>query len=91
MTKSCQPPQGGPDWAFRMSRAAASRRPRQQTSPETVSLLEKAETLKTSVEAEDARDIESLCESLKNAMAAGDPAAVAELSAELDDLLFYIG
>lgn len=58
--------------------------------PRAVALLKKAETLKSSVEGEDARDIESLCENLKQAMAADDPSAVASLSEELDDILFYV-
>lgn len=58
--------------------------------PEAVSLLKKAEMLKTSVEGQDARDIESLCENLKNAMAVDDRAAVAGLGEELEDILFYV-
>jgi molecular chaperone DnaK len=54
------------------------------------SLLEKAEALKASVEAEDAREIETLCSNLKQAMAADDLAAVADLTEELDDILFYV-
>jgi hypothetical protein len=55
-----------------------------------VSLLKKAETLKPSIEGQDAQDIEALCENLKNAMSADDPAAVARFSEELDDILFYV-
>lgn len=55
-----------------------------------MSLLKKAEALKASVEGQDARDIESLCENLKNAMAADDRAAVAGLGEELEDILFYV-
>jgi hypothetical protein len=58
--------------------------------PEAVALLKKADTLRTSVAGQDARDLQSLCQNLKNAMAADDPASVAGLSAELDDLLFYV-
>ncbi len=58
--------------------------------PEAVALLKKAESLKSSVETEDARDIESLCENLNQAMAADDPSAVVSLCEELDDILFYV-
>ncbi len=58
--------------------------------PEAVALLKKAESLATSVESADAQDLKSLCANLKNAMTDGDPLAVAGLSAELDDLLFYV-
>ena len=42
------------------------------------------------VDAEDAREIESLCEKLDQAMANDDAAAVASLCVELDDILFYV-
>ncbi len=58
--------------------------------PEAVALLKKAESLKSSVDGEDAEDLESICENLINAMTSDDAAAVAGLSAELDDLLFYV-
>ncbi|MGH7201628.1 MAG: Hsp70 family protein [Planctomycetaceae bacterium] len=58
--------------------------------PQAARLLERAWTLKASVEAEDAQDIEALCENLKRAMAADDLAAVISLSEELDDILFYV-
>jgi molecular chaperone DnaK len=58
---------------------------------ETHLLLKKAEALLSSVEAEDARDIESLCEDLKKAIANDDLAAVTSLTEELDDILFYVG
>jgi hypothetical protein len=51
-------------------------------------LLETAAAMKSSVQGEDERDVESLCESLKMAMAADDPAAVAGLKEELDDIPF---
>jgi molecular chaperone DnaK len=57
---------------------------------EAVALLKQAETLRPSVEGQDAMDLESLCKNLEDAMAADDPVAVAGLSAELDDLLFYV-
>lgn len=58
--------------------------------PQAAALLKKAETLKASVEGQDAADIEELCERLKGAMAADNPAAVVGLSEELDDILFYV-
>jgi molecular chaperone DnaK len=58
--------------------------------PEAIALLKKAERLHSSVEGQDARDMESLSRNLEDAIAAGDPVAVASLSAELDDLLFYV-
>lgn len=58
--------------------------------PEAVALLKKAESLESTVPAEDARDIESLCENLHQAMASDDPSQVASLCVELDDVLFYV-
>jgi molecular chaperone DnaK len=58
--------------------------------PEAAGLLKKAQSLKTSVEGQDARDLESLCKNLEDAMAADDTEAVTSLGAELDDLLFYV-
>ena len=58
--------------------------------PEAVALLKKAEMLRSSVDGQDARDMETLCQNLKSAMAADDPASVAGLAAELEDLLFYV-
>lgn len=68
-----------------------SSEPSESKFPEAVSLLKKAEASKASVAGEDLGDLESLCKDLKHAMAAGDSAAVAVLSAELDDILFYVG
>jgi molecular chaperone DnaK len=53
-------------------------------------LLKKAQTLKTSVSGQDARDLESVCSNLQKALANDDAAAVASLAAELEDLLFYV-
>jgi molecular chaperone DnaK len=58
--------------------------------PKAVALIQKAKKLKSSVDSEDAKDIESLCENLKQAMAQEDAAAVASLSEELDDILYYV-
>jgi molecular chaperone DnaK len=58
--------------------------------PEAIAILEKAKALNSSVEGQDASDLESLSRNLEDAMAANDHAAVASLTAELDDLLFYV-
>lgn len=58
--------------------------------PEAAALLGKAEALRASLRGQDAEDLEVLCQNLKQAMAAGDPVAVTDLAAELDDLLFYV-
>ncbi len=58
--------------------------------PEAVAILKKADSLRASVDGEDAKDLQSLYENLKQAIASDDPAAVAGLVAELDDLLFYV-
>jgi molecular chaperone DnaK len=58
--------------------------------PEAAKLLKKADNLSTSVQEEDARDIQSLTEKLKQAINSNDPSAVASLSEELDDILFYV-
>lgn len=58
--------------------------------PEAAALIKKAQSLKTSVAAEDAQDIESLCESLQQALASDDSSTVASLCIELDDVLFYV-
>lgn len=58
--------------------------------PAAVALIKKAKSMKSSVEAEDARDIDAICENLNQAMAEGDESAVVSLSEELDDILFYV-
>lgn len=58
--------------------------------PEAVALLKKAESLKSSLDGMDAQDLESLCTNLRGAMTADDTHAVASLTAELEDLLFYV-
>ena len=58
--------------------------------PEAAALLKKADSLKASIDGQDARDLESLRANLNKAMAVNDAGAVAALSAELDDLLFYV-
>ncbi|MGE3999749.1 MAG: Hsp70 family protein [Planctomycetaceae bacterium] len=64
--------------------AAASR------FPAALDLLKRAEEIKSSVAGDDAEEIEMLCESLYEAIADNDPTAIATLSAELDDVLFYV-
>lgn len=68
----------------------ADRRPAEAKFPEAAALLEKAETMKSSIAGQDAQDLESLCANLKTAMSADDVTAVISLCAELDDLLFYV-
>lgn len=58
--------------------------------PEAAALLKKAEELKSSVEGQDAQDLQSLCSKLTEAMEGGNAAAVSAAGAELDDLLFYV-
>lgn len=53
-------------------------------------LLEKAHRLQPTVTGDDAEDLQSLSENLRQAMAADDEPAVASLSEELDDILFYV-
>jgi molecular chaperone DnaK len=57
---------------------------------EAAALIKKAQGIRKSVAAEDAQDIDSLCQDLRQAMAANDVSAVAELSEELDDIIFYV-
>ncbi|QDU61950.1 Chaperone protein DnaK [Planctomycetes bacterium Pan216] len=58
--------------------------------PEAVKLLARAKEVKSSVEGDDAEDLESLSEELTEAMKAGNQSAVADLCEELDDILFYV-
>lgn len=57
---------------------------------DAVALLRKADSLKASIDGQDASDLETICKNLKNAMSDDDQEAVANFSAELDDLLFYV-
>lgn len=57
---------------------------------DAVALLKKADSLKASIDGQDASDLETICKNLKNAMSDDDQEAVANFSAELDDLLFYV-
>ena len=58
--------------------------------PEAAAVLLNAQSLKSSVEGQDAEDLEALCENLANAMALDDAASVAAFEAELEDLIFYV-
>ncbi len=58
--------------------------------PEADELLKKAQDLKINLANEDAEELETLCENLKQAIEANDLAGVANISADLDDLLFYV-
>jgi len=58
--------------------------------PEAATLLRKAHDSRASIQGPDADDLEALCRNLKDAMDRDDALAVADLSAELDDLLFYV-
>jgi len=53
-------------------------------------MLEKADLLKSSLEKEGAEEIAALIKNLKQAMAGDDPAAIAGLCEELDDILYYV-
>ncbi len=57
---------------------------------EAAALLAKAQAAKPSVSGQDAQDLELLCTNLQQALAGADPAAVAAVGAELEDLLFYV-
>jgi molecular chaperone DnaK len=78
---------GGPDEDASTAEADS---PSTSEYPEAAALLEKAKALRSSVEGQDALDLESLCKKLEGAMAADDAAAVAAAGAELEDLLFYV-
>ncbi|TWU01125.1 Hsp70 family protein [Stieleria varia] len=58
--------------------------------PAAYALLQKADHLKSSVTGEDAADLESLRSNLCDAIESEDEAAILSLSAELDDVLFYV-
>ncbi|MGE0756650.1 MAG: Hsp70 family protein [Pirellulaceae bacterium] len=57
---------------------------------DALTLINKAETKRSAVGSEDARDIERVCEMLKQAIVTEDLANVASLTEELDDILFYV-
>lgn len=58
--------------------------------PKTASLLERADSLGQRVKGEDAEDLETLCEQIYSALEVDDEDTVKDLTADLDDLLFYV-
>lgn len=58
--------------------------------PEADELLKQAQDVKTNLASEDAEELETLCKALKQAIEANDSTAVTNISAELEDLLFYV-
>jgi len=58
--------------------------------PQAARLLEQAKALEASVEGEDAEDLHSLVDKLRQAMEAADQSAVTRFCEELDDILFYV-
>ncbi len=58
--------------------------------PAAYALLEQAQRVRASVSGEDAEEIQTLVEQLKQALDAEDQATVTRLSEELDDILFYV-
>ena len=58
--------------------------------PAAARLLEKAESMAQRFQGEDAEELTLLREELLAAIESNDSAVVAELTADLDDLLFYV-
>lgn len=58
--------------------------------PKTASLLERAGAMAQRVQGDDADDLEKLCEQLYTALETDDEDTVNGLTADLDDLLFYV-
>lgn len=58
--------------------------------PETVGLLEQADKLESRVKGDDAEDLESLRARIYTALANNDVDLIPSLTAELEDLLFYV-
>ncbi len=58
--------------------------------PEAVSLLQKISDLGAGIPDSDAEEIQALSEKLKKAMSEDNAVEVSSLSAELDDILFYV-
>lgn len=57
---------------------------------EATALLKKAKASRSSMNGEDALELEALCKKLEDAIATDDATAVAVVGAELEDLLFYV-
>ncbi len=58
--------------------------------PKTASLLERAGTMAPRVQGDDAEELETLCEQLYTALETDDEETINGLTADLDDLLFYV-
>jgi len=58
--------------------------------PKTASLLERAGMMGQRVQGDDAEELETLCEQLYTALEADDQETIDGLTADLDDLLFYV-
>lgn len=58
--------------------------------PRSADLLERAQQLKSKIQGEDAEDLDVLCGKIYTALADGDDTEVENLTADLDDLLFYV-
>jgi molecular chaperone DnaK len=58
--------------------------------PKTASLLERAVALGQQVQGEDAEDLETLCEQIYSALETDDEDSIKDLTADLDDMLFYV-
>lgn len=62
----------------------------QDQFPKTETLLEKSRKMQSKITGEDAEELETLREKLREALEAGDSSSIEELTADLDDLLFYV-
>ena len=62
----------------------------QDRFPKTATLLVRAGEMKAKLQGEDAEELETLSQRLSVAMEAEDESTVEELTADLDDLLFYV-
>jgi molecular chaperone DnaK len=58
--------------------------------PKAVALLDQAEKIKQRIQGDDMEEFRSLQERLVEALASGDSSLVYDLTADLDDLLFYV-
>ncbi|MEJ7595437.1 MAG: hypothetical protein WKF77_28295 [Planctomycetaceae bacterium] len=58
--------------------------------PDAVALLQKIESIGSQVPGDDAEEIRTLSEKLKQALADGNAIEVTSLCEEIDDILFYV-
>ena len=58
--------------------------------PKTAKLLQRADSLRSKMNDEDAGELESLRQSIAAAIESGDSGEIKDLTADLDDLLFYV-